>query len=94
MYDVKGMTLIVLEYSYEGVVAEGGGGDETLVGCICNQADKVIYCFVDLFGGEVGGWRMGEGVELIELEGILFLVAPLSKELTGVRNLEGTLGTR
>ena len=94
MYDVKGVTLIVLKYSYEGVVAEGRGGDETLVGCICNRADEVIYCFVDLFRGEVGGWRMGEGVELIELEGTLFLMAPPSKELTGAGNLEGTLGTR
>ena len=31
LYDVKGVTLVVLEYSYEGVVTEGRGGDETLV---------------------------------------------------------------
>ena len=88
------MTLVVLEYMYEGVVAEGGGGDEALVGCVCNQADEVVYGFVDLFRREVGGWRTGEGVELVELESTLFLVAPLSKELTGTGNLEGTLGTR
>ena len=88
------MTLIVLEYLYEGVVTEGGGGDETLVGRICNRADEVIYCFVDFFGREVGGWGAGEGVELIELESALFLVAPPSKELAGARNLGGTLGMR
>ena len=88
------MTLVVLEYSYEGVVAEGGGGDETLVCCIRNRADEVVYGLVDLFRREVGGWGMGEGVELIELESALFLVAPPGKELSGARNLEGTLGTR
>ena len=31
---------------------------------------------------------MGEGVELIELESALFLVVPLGKELSRVRNLE------
>ena len=34
MYDVKGVTLVVLEYSYEGVVMEGGGGDKLLVSSI------------------------------------------------------------
>ena len=29
--NVKSMSLIVLEYAYEGVLAEGGGGDEVLV---------------------------------------------------------------
>ena len=88
------MTLIVLEYSYEGVVAEGGSGDETLVGRVCNRADEVIYGLVDLFGRKVGGWGTGEGVELVELESALFLVVPPSEELTQARNLEGTLGTR
>ena len=83
------MTLIVLEYSYEGMVAEGGGGDESLVGRVCNRADEVVYGLVDLFGGEVGGWGARKGVELIELESALFLVAPLSEELAGARNLEG-----
>ena len=82
------MTLVVLEYSYEGVVVEGGGGDETLVGRVCNRADEVVYGLVDLFGGEVGGWGTGEGVELIELESALFLVAPPGKELSRARNLE------
>ena len=76
------MTLIVLDYLYEGVVSEGGGGDESLVGRVCNRANEVIYCFVDLFGREVGRRGAGEGVELVELEGALFLVAPPSKELT------------
>ena len=88
------MTLIVLEYTYEGMVTEGGGGDEALVGHVCNRADEVVYGLVDLFGREVGGWGMGEGVELVELESALFLVAPPSEELTRARNLEGALGTR
>ena len=88
------MTLIVLEYSYEGVVTKGGGSDDTLVCCIRNRADEVVYGLVDFFRGEVGGWGTGEGVELIELESTLFLVAPPSEELAGVRNLGGTLGTR
>ena len=88
------MTLVVLEYSYEGVVTKGGGGDESLVCCVRNRADEVVYGLVDLFGGEIGGWGTGEGVELVELESALFLVAPPGKELTGARNFEGTLGTR
>ena len=94
LYDVKGVTLVVLEYAYEGMVTEGRSGDETLVGCVCNRADEVVYGLVDLFGGEVGRWGTGEGVELIELESALFLVAPPGKELSGARNFEGTLGTR
>ena len=81
------MTLVVLEYLYEGVVAEGGGGDETLICCVRNQADEVVYGLVDLFRREVGGWGTGEGVELVELESALFLVAPPSEELTRARNL-------
>ena len=88
------MTLIVLEHAYEGVVMEGGSSDETLVSCVCNRADEVVYSLVDLFRREVGGWGMGEGIELVELESALFLMAPLSKELSRARNLEGTLGTR
>ena len=56
--------------------------------------DEVIYSFIDFFGGEVRRQGMGKGVELVELESTLFLVAPLSEELAGARNLEGTLGTR
>ena len=88
------MTLVVLKYSYEGVVTESGSGDESLVGCICNRANEVVYGLVDFFGREVGGWGTGEGIELIELEGALFLVAPPGKELMRARNLEGALGTR
>ena len=88
------MTLIVLEYSYEGVVTKGRGGDEALVCCVCNQADEVVYGLVDLFRREVGRWGAGEGIELIELEGALFLVAPPSEELMRARNFEETLGTR
>ena len=82
------MTLIVLEYSYEGVVAESGSGDEMLVCCVCNRADEVVYGFVDFLGREVGGWGTGEGVELVVLESALFLVAPPGTELAGARNLE------
>ena len=88
------MTLIVLEYSYEGVVLKGGGGDDTLVCCVRNRVDEVVYGLVDFFGREVRGWGTGEGVELVELESALFLVAPPSEELSRARNLEGTLGTR
>ena len=88
------MTLVVLEYSYEGVVPESGGSDESLVGHICNRADEVVYCLIDLFRREIRGWGMGESVELVELESILFLVAPPGEELSGARNLGGTLGTR
>ena len=88
------MALVVLEYSYEGMVTEGGGGDEALVCCARNRADEVVYGLVDFFGREVGGWGTGESVELVELESALFLVVPPGKELAGARNLEGTLGTR
>ena len=86
--------MVVLEYSYEGVVTEGRNGDKTLICCVRNRADEVVYGLVDFFGREVRGWGTGEGVKLIELEGALFLVAPPGKELAGARNLEGTLGTR
>ena len=81
------MALVVLEYSYKGVIAEGGSGDETLVCCVRNRADEVIYGLVDFFRREIGGQRAGEGIELVELESALFLVAPLSEELAGTRNL-------
>ena len=83
------MTLVVLEYSYEGVVTKGGGGDEPLVGCVCNRVDEVVYGLVDLLRGEVGGWGTGESIELVKLESALFLVAPPGKELSGARNFEG-----
>ena len=86
--------MIVLEYSYEGLVTKGRGGDETLVCRVHNRADEVVYGLVDFFVREVGGWGTREGVELIELESALFLVAPPGKELLGARNLEGSLGTR
>ena len=94
LYDIKGVTLVVLEYSYEGVVTESGGGEKVLVSSVGYRAYEVVYGLVDLFGGEVRGRGMGEGIELIELESTLFLVAPPSKELTRARNLEGSLGTR
>ena len=69
---------------YEGVVSEDRSGDESLIGCICNWADEVVYSFIDFFGREVQKWGMGEGIELAELESALFLVASLGKELTRV----------
>ena len=85
------MTLIFLEYAYEGVVAEGRGGDELLVGCICNQVNEVIYGLVDFFRGKVWGQGAGEGIELVELGSTLFLVAPPSEKLMRTGNLERTL---
>ena len=34
LYDVKGMSLVVLEYVYEGVLTEDGVSSESLVACI------------------------------------------------------------
>ena len=86
LYDVKGMSLVVLEYSYEGVLAEGGGSEKALVGCIGNRANEVIYGFVDLFGREVGRRGVGESVQLVVLERCLLLVASPSEELAGAGN--------
>ena len=86
MYDVKGVSLVVLEYSYEGILAESGGGDETLVGCVGNRADKVVYGLVDLFGRKVGRRGAREGVELVELERTLLLVTSPSEELARAGN--------
>ena len=88
------MTLVILEYSYEGVVAESGGGDESLIGCVCNRADEVVYGFIDFFGREVGERGTGEGIELVVLESALFLVAPPGKKLLRAKNLGETLGMR
>ena len=86
MYDVKGVTLVVLEYSYEGVVTERRSGDKTLVSSISYQADEVVDRLVDLLRREVGGWRMGKGVKLVEAEHTLLLVTPPSKQLAGAGN--------
>ena len=85
------MSLVVLEYSYEGVLAEGGDGDEALVGRVGNRADEVVYGLVDFFGREVGRGGMGECVELIVLERRLLLVASPSKQLAGAGNF-GNVG--
>ena len=61
LYDVKGMPLVVLEYSYEGVVTKSEGGNEALVSSVCYRADEVVDCLVDLLGGEVGRWCRGSG---------------------------------
>ena len=80
------MSLVVLEYSYEGIISEDGSSNKALVGHVCNQADEVVYGFIDLFGGEVGRRRSTESVELVELEHTLLLVTPPSKELAGAGN--------
>ena len=86
MYDVKGVTLVVLEYSYKGVVAESGSSDEALVSSISYRADEVVDRLVDLLRREVGGRRTGEGVELVKSERTLLLVTPPSKQLAGAGN--------
>ena len=86
MYDVKGVTLIVLEYSYEGIVTESGGSDETLVCSISYRANEVVDRLIDLLGREVGGRRTGKGVKLVEVERTLLLVTPPSEELAGAGN--------
>ena len=91
MYDVKGMTLVVLEYSYEGVVTKGGGGDEALVCSVSYRADEVVNRLIDLLGREIGRRGMGEGVELVKSERTLLLVTPPGKQLAGAGNL-GNVG--
>ena len=91
MYDVKGVTLVVLEYSYEGVVMESGGGDETLVCSVSYRADEVVDCLIDLLGREVRRWGTGKGVKLVVSERTLLLVTPPGKQLAGVGNL-GNVG--
>ena len=86
MYNIKGVTLVVLEYSYKGVVTKGGGGDEALVSSICYRADEVVDCLVDLLWGEVGRRGAGKGVKLVVSERTLLLVTPPSEELAGVGN--------
>ena len=84
--NVESVSLVVLEYSYEGVLAEGGGGDETLVSSVSYRANEVVDRLVDLLGREVGGWGAGEGVELVKSEHTLLLVTPPSKQLAGAGN--------
>ena len=86
MYDVEGVTLVVLEYLYEGVVMESGGSDETLVSSVGYRAYEIVDCLVDLFRREVGRWGTGKGIKLIVSEHTLLLVMPLSEELAGAGN--------
>ena len=80
------MSLVVLEYSYEGVLAESRGGEKMLVGCICDRADEVVYSFVDFFRREVGRGGSTKSIGLIVLECCLLLVASPGVELAGVGN--------
>ena len=85
------MALVVLEDAYEGVVAEDGGSNETLVCSVCDQTDEVVNRLVNLLGREVGRGGTGEGVKLVVLERRLLLVASPSKQLVGAGNL-GNVG--
>ena len=87
LYDVEGVTLIVLKYSYEGIVFKGGGSDKTLVGCIGNRVNEVVYGFVDLFRGEVGRGGARESIKLVISERTLLLVMPPSEEVAGAGNV-------
>ena len=86
LYDVKGVTLVVLEYSYEGVVTESGSGDKALVSSVSYRADEVVDRLVNLLGREVRGRGAGKGIELVKSERTLLLVTPPSKELAGTGN--------
>ena len=81
------MALVVLKDAYEGVVAEDGSGDESLVSGVCDQTDEVVDRLVNLLGREVGGRGAGKCVELVVLERRLLLVASPSKQLAGAGNL-------
>ena len=85
------MALVVLEYAYEGVVAEDGGGNESLVGGVCDRTDEIVDHLVNLLGREVGRGGAGECVKLVVLERRLLLVASPSKQLAGAGNL-GNVG--
>ena len=85
------MALVVLEYTYKGVVAEDGGSYESLVSCVGNQVNEVVNSLVNLFGREVGRRGARESVELVVLECCLLLVAFPSKKLVGAGNL-GNIG--
>ena len=86
MYDVKGVTLVVLEYSYEGVVSKSGGSDEALVSSVSYRAYEVVNRLVNLLRREVGGRRAGKGVKLVVSERTLLLVTPPSEELVEAGN--------
>ena len=85
------MALVVLENAYKGVVAEDGGGYESLVRGVSDRTNKVVNCLVNLFGREVGRRGTGECVKLIVLERRLLLVASPSKQLARAGNL-GNVG--
>ena len=76
------MSLVVLLDAYEGELSEDGGSvSELQVELVCNCSDEVVYCLVDLLGRGVGGGGAAKGVELVELEGRLLLMASPSEEL-------------
>ena len=76
------VSLVVLLNAYEGKLSEDGRSVSKLqVKLVCNRSDEIVYCFVDLFGRGVGGRGAAKGIELVELECRLLLVASPSKEL-------------
>ena len=87
-------TLVVLEYTYKGVVVEDGGSYESLVCGIGNRVNEVIDCLVNLLGREVGRRGAGESVQLVVLERCLLLVASPSNQLVGAGNLGNVGGVR
>ena len=85
------MALVVLEYAYEGVVAEDGSGYKSLVCGVSDRTDEIINRLVNLLGREVGRGGTGKCVELIVLERRLLLVASPSKQLARAGNF-GNVG--
>ena len=76
------MSLVVFLNTYEGELSEDSGSvSELQVKLVCNCSDEVIYCLIDFLGRRVGGRGAAKGVELVELECRLLLVASPSKEL-------------
>ena len=86
LYDVKGVSLVVLKYTYEGVLVEGRGSNKVLVSSISYRVDEIVNYLVDLLRREVGRWRAGKGVKLVVSERTLLSVTPPSEELVGVGN--------
>ena len=83
--DVYCVSLVVFLNTYEGKLSEdGGSGSKLQVKLVCNCSDEVVYCLVDFLRRGVGGRGATKGVELVELECHLLLVASPSKELARV----------
>ena len=85
--DVKGVSLVVLEYAYEGKLAEDGRSSGKLkVKLVGYCPDEVVYCLINFLGRRVGRRGAGESIELVELECRLLSVASPSMKLVGAGN--------